>query len=228
MFGARTLLHQAVFLRANCPTAGLWVTMRGETRAQSGLDRLILFVVFLVVIVAVLPFVFGLGGIDVRGTNAGGSGPAAGEPAADDGVVVLGATGETGGFGEDTVGVVRVVVTKNGSGPAIDTSTMTATWVGQSGSYALTTAGSGGSGDGEFGVNVTGPSDSETMLNQSGDRAILTFDLGTDDAGNVEEFGHRLEAGETVTLTLAADSGATTRVTLTVPGSLGGKGTVRL
>jgi len=39
--------------------------MTGDTRAQSGLDRLMLFVVFLVTVVAITPFVFGLGGVDL-------------------------------------------------------------------------------------------------------------------------------------------------------------------
>lgn len=190
-----------------------------------------LFVVFLVAIAAVAPFVLGLGGVDVRGTNnAGGETPVPTVPPADDGVVVLGTTGETGGFGEDTVGVVRVVVTRNGSGSTIDTTTMSATWVGPSESYSLTAADSSlnTGADGTFGIEVTGPSNTETTLNASGDRATLTFDLGTDDVDGVAEFGQRLESGQTVTLALTTDSGATTRVTLDVPGSLGRENSVWL
>jgi flagellin FlaB len=205
--------------------------MNGDTRGQSGLDRLMLFVVFIVAVVAVTPLIFGLGGVDLRpGTESAEQTPTPTpdvEPT-DPGVVVLGATGETGGFGNDTVGIVRVVVTKNGTGPAVDTSSITASWVGPDRGYALSAAGSGAGGDGEFAVTVTGPSDSETLLNQSGDRAILTFDVGTDDVDGIGEFSRRLESGDTVTLELTTDSGVTERVTLTVPGSLATKSSVRL
>ena len=203
--------------------------MTGDTRGQSGLDRLMLFIIFVVAIVAITPFVFELGGVDLRadtGTDSPESTPTAGP--ADPGVVVLGATGETGGFGDDTVGVVRVVVTKNGTGPAVDATSLTANWVGPGGSYALSAAGEGAGGDGQFAVDITGPSDSETMLNQSGDRATLTFDLGSDDVDGIAEFGQRLESGDSVTLELTSDSGETERVRLVVPGDLGGADTVRL
>ena len=213
------------------PTApsGHRVTMYGDTRAQSGLDRLMLFILFLVVLVAITPFVFELGGVDLRAgaeTDSNGTPVPTPEPT-DPGVVVLGATGETDGFGDDTVGVVRVVVTKNGTGPAVDTSSMSASWVGPDRSYALS-ADSNGGGDAQFAVDVTGPSDSETLLNQSGDRAILTFDVGSDDVDGIGEFGRRLESGDTVILELTTDSGKTERVTLTVPDELGGKTSVRL
>ena len=204
--------------------------MRGDTRGQSGLDRLLLFVVFLVAVTAVAPFALEFGGVDVRQTTDAEETPVPTVTPEDDGVIVLGATGETGGFGDDTVGVVHVVVTKNGSGSAIDTSTMTASWVGPGSSSSLTAATSetNGAGDGTFDVNVTGPSDSETLLNASGDRATLTFDLGADDVEGVSEFGSRLESGDRVTLELTTDSGATTRTTFAVPGELGGKSNVRL
>lgn len=200
--------------------------MNGDTRAQSGLDRLVLFLVFLVVVVAITPLVFGLGGVDLR-AGAGTSAASAPTPGpTDPGVIVLGATGETGGFGEDTVGVVRVVVTKNGTGPAVDAASLTANWVGPDGGYVLSA--SGESGDAQFAVEVTGPSDAGTVFEQSGDRAVLTFDLGSDDVEGVGEFGRRLESGDTVRLELTTDSGETARTTLEVPSGLGGEDTVRL
>jgi hypothetical protein len=203
-----------------------------NTRAQSGLDRLMLFLVFLVAVVALTPFLFGLGGVDLRaGTGSGGTATPTPAPT-DNGVFVLGATGETGGFGEDTVGVVRVAVTKNGTGPAVDFSSVIATWIGPDGSHVLSAASGDGSessgGDGRFAVEVTGPSASGTILNQSGDRAVLTFDLGTDDVEGIPEFGERLESGDTVTLTLTTAGGVTARTTLEVPDSLGAESTVSL
>jgi len=176
-----------------------------------------LFVIFIVAIVAVVPFLFGLGGLDVRGAEDPSSvTPTPTGPAADDGIVVLRTTGETAGFGMDSVGVVRVVVTRTGS-ESLDAETMTATWVDPGGSYVLTATDRGGSGaDGAFGVE------------ESESRATLTFDLGADDADGVGEFGRRLEAGDTVTLTLATGDGKTTTVTLDVPESLGEDRTVPL
>lgn len=191
--------------------------MHGDTRGQSGLDRLMLFILFLVAVAAITPFVFGLGGIDVRGTeDASSATPTPTGPAADDGLVVLTASGETAGFGGESVGVVRVVVTKTGA-ESLDTAAMTATWVDTDGSYVLTAAGEGASGaDGEFAVEKTD------------ERAVLTFDLGRDDADGVGEFGRRLEAGETVALSLTTGDGETTTVTLEVPESLGDEETVPL
>jgi archaellin len=145
----------------------------------------------------------------------------------DPGVVVLGVTGETGGFGDDTVGVVRVVVTKDGTGPAVDAASITANWVGPDRGYALSTGGGNGA-DAEFAVAVTGPSDDGPLLTQPEARATLTFDLGSDDVEGIGAFSRRLESGDTVTLELTTDSGKTERVTFTVPGSLGAKSSVQL
>ncbi len=175
-----------------------------------------LFVVFIVAFVAIVPFVFGLGGLDVRGAGAPAGADTTPVGADENGIVVLRTTGETAGFGTDSVGVVRVVITRTGPEP-LDAETITATWVDSSGSYVLTPIEKGGSGaDGAFGVE------------QSENRATLTFDLGADDANGVSEFGRRLEAGETVTLTLSAGDGKMTTVRLEVPESLGEDGTVSL
>ncbi|WP_340101103.1 hypothetical protein [Salinibaculum salinum] len=191
--------------------------MHGDTRSQSGLDRLVLFILFLVAVVAITPFVFGLGGIDVRATGDTTSAtPTPTGPATDEGIVILSATGETAGFGGESVGVVRVVITKTGA-ETLDTAAMTATWVDAGGSYVLTAPGEGASGaDGAFAIA------------EADGRAVLTFDLGRDDADSVGEFGRRLEAGETVTLSLTTGDGQTTTVTLEVPDSLGDEETVRL
>lgn len=188
---------------------------RESSRGQSGLDRLMLFVFAVVVIVLVVPFVLGLGGVDVRGGNLDSGGTPTPNAAAGPGsVIVLGATGEAGPDG--SVGVVRVAITKNGTGAPVDAGKLTATWT-NGGSYSLVAEESGGSGaDGAFGLDVTGLSESGTVLNQTGDRATLTFDLGRDDVDGVPEFGQRLQPGSTVTLWLTPDGGTTTTVTLSV------------
>lgn len=205
--------------------------MQGTERGQSGLDRLMLFVVALIVIVFATPYLLGLGGVDVRGTATPAATPTptpngTAEPV---GLVVLNASGETGGFGSETVGVVRLVVTRNGSGQPVDTTAVTANWADLNNTYTLTARGTGGSAaDGEFDVAVEGPSGSDTTLTETGDRAILTFDLGTDDVDGVDEFGHRLLPGETVTFTMTTGGGKTTRLTLTVPDDTERRGTVTL
>ena len=199
--------------------------MNRATRAQSGLDRLLLFVVFLVVLVAITPAVFGLGGIELRAGSGGTATPAPTAGPTDHGVIVLGVTGVTGGFGEDTIGVVRVVVTKAGTGPAVDATSITTNWVGPDGAVALSAA---DSADAQFGVDVIGSTTPNRELDRSRDRAVLTFDRGTDDVEKVDEFGRRLESGDIVTLELTTDSGTTERVTFDVPGSLGAKDSVRL
>lgn len=195
--------------------------MAGNTRGQSGLDRLVIFVLLLVAVVFVTPFVLGLGGIDVQGADTNESALTPTNSDRDAGVFVLEASGETR---DSSVTVVRVVVTKDGSGRPIDAGRLSATWIGN-GSYTLAANESGTRADGTFGVTGSG---NGTVLNQSGDRATLVFDLGTDDVDGVEEFGRPLSGGEAVTLLLATESGETTTVTLHVPGSLDDGETVAL
>lgn len=191
--------------------------MYGDTRGQSGLDRLVLFLVFVVAVAAITPFVFQLGGTDVRGaSDADNVTPTPTGPATDDGIVVLTKTGETSGFGEDTIGVVRVVITKTSVKP-LDTASMTVDWIDADGNYILVEAGNEASG-----------ADAKFSVDESDGRAVLTFDLGSDDADGVEEFSRRLEAGETVTVALTTGDGKTTTVTLNVPESLGEHSRVQL
>lgn len=191
--------------------------MERDTRGQSGLDRLLLFVVFVVALVAVTPFVFELGGLDLRGGETASADPSTpDELTAEGSIVVLGVTGDTAGFGGEEIGAVRVVVTTTGTEP-LDTAAWTATWLGPNGKYRLLPTGQGGVGtDGVFRVDG------------SEDRAVLIFDLGLDDADGAEEFSRRLNEGDTVTLSLTTSDGTTTTVTLDVPQSLGDEETVQL
>jgi hypothetical protein len=154
-------------------------------RGQSGLDRLALFVLGVLLVLLVAPTVLGFAGVDIRATP-GDSGPS--------GLVVLGVEGDA--IENGSVGAVRVVATVAGDG-RVAPGTLSARWTADEW-YRLAPAGSGGA-DGEFTVEV-----------EEGDRAILTFDLGTDDVAGVGEFGSRLRAGETATLTLI---GTDTRIT---------------
>jgi len=204
--------------------------MSGDTRAQSGLDRLVLFILVLVVGVAAVSFLLGLGGVDVRApqNDTAATTETTETPPDPTRLIVLDATGQTDGFGDDTVGVVRVTVTRNGSGKSIDTGSLFATWH-NGGYYTLVPAGTdSGNVDGSFAVSLRGPSGSETELAEVGDRATLTFDLGADDVDGAAEFGSELSAGEELTLQLTTESGETTTVTLTVPDNLGEKSRVDL
>jgi hypothetical protein len=182
--------------------------MERDDRAQSGLDRLMLFVLVLIVVVAAIPFVLGLGGVDVRAPQ-NDTAETANQPTD---LVVLGATGEAT---TDGVGVVRVVVTKNGTGETIDAASVVGTWT-DGGAYTLTSDGATANGSAVYGLSVDGPSDSGTRLAATGDRATYTFDLGGDDVDGVPEFGRELRPGETVTLSLTTPAGKTTEVTIVV------------
>jgi hypothetical protein len=186
-----------------------------DSRGQSGLDRLAVFVLAVVVVLLVVPAALGLAGIDVRG-----GGPAG--PGADPSLVVLGVAGTVGE--NHTVGVVRVVVTNAGGG-RIDPATLDATWVGN-GTYRLVA--SGGDADGTYTVGPVGADRADAVLDEHGDRAVLTFDLGTDDLSGAAEFAGRLEPGETATVTLVAPGGATARADVAVPVSAPAGGTVAL
>ncbi len=195
--------------------------MDREERAQSGLDRLMLFVLAIIVVVVAIPFVLGLGGVDVRAPQN----DTADATNQSTDLTVLSVTGETTDAG---VGVVRVVVTRNGSGETIDATTVSASWT-NGGGYALATTESASNGsDGAFGVSVDSPSDSGRQLAKFGDRATYTFDLGADDVDDVPEFGRELRPTERVTLQLTTDAGKTTAVVLTVPENIEPGETVNL
>jgi hypothetical protein len=172
-------------------------------RGQSGLDRLALFVLGVLLVLLVAPTVLGFAGIDIRAANPADSGPS--------GLVVLAVEGDS--IKNGSVGEVRVVTTVVGDG-RVAPGALSARWTAGEW-YRLAPAGSGGA-DGEFTVEI-----------EEGDRAILTFDLGTDDVSGVGEFGSRLRAGETATLTLI---GTDTRVTrqVQVPEPLPASGPVAL
>jgi archaellin len=109
-----------------------------------------------------------------------------------------------------SVGVVEVVVTSGGS--SVDLTEATVTWDGEQ-RYELTPQDTN-VGQGSF--SMTG----NTTLDEPTDRAILRFDLGSDDLGGLERFGERLDPGETVEFSIVTADGVRTERRLVVPDPL--------
>jgi hypothetical protein len=180
-------------------------------RGQSGLDRLVLFVLAVFLVVLVTPTVLQFAGIDVREPQ----GDSAGESAQ---LTVLGTEGGAIDGERASVGEVRVVVTNTGGGE-VDPADLSVTWVGN-GSYDLVAAGTDRDADGTFTVSPLDESRDDAVLRDHGDRAVLTFDLGDDDVAGADEFGSRLRAGETATVSLTSPDGATVTTGLFAPDPL--------
>lgn len=203
--------------------------MHRTARGQSGLDRLLVFVIVVIVVVAALPTLLGVAGVDVRqspdpdNTTTPTPTPRPAE------LQVLNASADVTNASANTVGVVRVTVTKVGSAATVDTSDVAVTWAGQRVFY-LTPAGvDRPDSDGPFvpSVDHVGE-DTGLVLGETGDRATLTFDVGTDDVPDLGEFGTPLTEGETVDIVLATADGRTTTATLRVPESLENRSVVGL
>jgi archaellin len=204
--------------------------MQDAQRGQSGLDRLLVFVITAVVIVAVLPTVLGFAGIDVRPPGTETPEPTRATPTPEPASLqVLNVSGETGGPENETIGVVRVTVTKVGSSASVDAADVTATWARDDVSTLVAAVTDRGATDGTFGVEISRISNSSGLvLAETGDRATLTFDLGDDDVPDVAEFGTVLAPNESVDVVLATGAGETTTVSIEVPDSLEGKSVVGL
>jgi len=183
-------------------------------RAQSGLDRLLLFVLAVVILVLVSPHVLGLAGVDV------GAEPAAPPAAdADHDLLVLEARGTA--IQDGTIGAVRLVVTPSPDRVPVDLGAQMAIWAGDRSYYLGPGSGSGEGFDGGYRAGVIdGPGQ---VLDSRTARGELVFDLGeTDDVSGVPEFGSRLEPGETVAVTIVTPHGETRTRRLTVPDAVGG------
>jgi archaellin len=196
----------------------------GDMRAQSGMDRLALFVLVVLVIVAATPFVLNFVGIDVRAPP---------DVAVDEEdelpkLVVLSAEGTSIMEGDQSVGAVEMVVTRSPNDQPLDLSAVTVSWS-NGGAYTLAHVDGAGQGaDGEFAASLVRAGRTGHSLTETGDRALLTFDLGTDDVGGIREFGSRLRPGESVTVRFETADGRVTTTNLTVPDPLPGGGSVGL
>lgn len=189
-------------------------------RGQSGLDRLLLFVVAVIALLFVAPHVLGLAGIDVREAPAGSA-----EPTSDADLAILAARGDAVAA-DGSVGVVRLVVSPNPGRTPVDLSDGMAMWAGTR-SYYLAPAESGGEGfDGTYAV--AGAGGASPVLDEPTARGVIRLDLGTDDVAEASEFGRRLSPGETATVTLVTPSGEAITRELRVPESPSADGDVPL
>lgn len=184
-------------------------------RAQSGLDRLLLFVLVVVAVLLVAPHALGFVGIDVTSTPRG---PPTGAAAHD--LVVLEARGIAVDEAEGSIGAVRLVVTPAANREPVDLGDQLVIWVDDRTAYLHPND----PGDGFDGTYRASLVDGEgTVLADATDRAELVFDLGdTDDVDGVDEFGRRLRAGDTVSLTIVTPHGETLTRELTVPETVAG------
>lgn len=156
--------------------------------------------------------------------NTGGflQAPSATADGGTDRLAVVGATGSA--LQGDSVGRVTLTVTPRPGTEPVDLRNVTVTWVGPDGAYnVLAEDAAGGAAGARFRVTaLSDPNDSIPVLDDPDDRAILAFDVGTDDVDGLGEFGESLRAGDVATVTLAAETGPGTTTRLAVPRSLVG------
>lgn len=173
-------------------------------RGQTDVDRLLYFIAAVVALLLVVPPAFGAAGVDLR------DGTLLPEESEDDedGVRILSAIGTDVAEDRSSLGVVELVITTRGES-TVDLSEATVTWEGDQ-QYELTPP-DVGVGQGSFTV------EGDTVLGEATDRAILRFDLGTDDIDGADRFGERLEPGDTVRVSVVTDDGVRTSRTLRAP-----------
>jgi archaellin len=174
-------------------------------RGQTEIDRLFYFIAGVVAFLVIVPAVAGVAGIDIR------DGSLVGEQTQDsenDGLRILSAYGTEINDDRSSIGVVEIIVTAS-DGSNIDITGATVSWDGAD-QYELTPAGVD-VGDASFAVS------GDTELTGTADRAILRFDLGSDDLSDADRFAERLAPGQTVTVSIETDDGNTVTQTLEVP-----------
>lgn len=186
-----------------------------QNRGQSELETLLVFIVGITVVLAVVPAALGLAGIDIRDASVGGTDTAPGGDGSDleeGALTILSSHGGEINDDRSSIGTVELLVAP--SSEAVDLDDVTVTWDGED-RFELTPT-HVGAGDASFGTETT---HGDALL-EEGDRGFLRFDLGSDDLGDVQRFGDRLEPGDTVTVTVTTGDGAETRETVTVPDPL--------
>lgn len=193
--------------------------MSGSHRGQAGVERLLAFIVVVTAVLVVVPALFGMAGVDIRNSSLGGAEEAADEEVPEGSLLVLSSAGAEINDDRTSIGVVELVVTT--SGEPVDLEDLTIIWDDE---YQLTPSRMS-AGDASFAIETV--RDNRTLAD-SGDRAFLRIDLGTDDVEDLQRFGDRLQPGDTVTVTLRTGAGVETRETLSVPNPLPAGSVVRL
>jgi hypothetical protein len=171
-------------------------------RSDLQLLRVAAFLAVLVLLLALVPFALGLGGVDIRGTADAPDGGT---------LVVLSATGDAPADEGTSLGTVELDVAAGAHTEPVDLDRVTVFWVANR-TYRVTAPDATG-GNGTFAI------DGDSVL-ENGERARLRFDLGSDDIDGAEEFGERLSAGESVRIVVLTGTESTERE-LTVPDPIG-------
>lgn len=184
-------------------------------RGQSGLDRLLVFVLAVVVVLVVAPHVLGF-----LGVNVGPASPSAPAASADHDLMVLQAQGTAIDAADGSIGAVRLVVAPAPNRAPVDLGEGMAIWVGE-GTYYLGPEGANGDLEGRYRASVI--DGGGRTLETGTARGELVFDLGaTDDVPDVPEFGERLAPGDVVSVTLVTPQGETLTRRLEVPEAVSG------
>lgn len=189
----------------------------GPSRAQAGLDRLVLFVLALVVVLLVAPTVLGLFGIDVVGGDdeqAKDSEGAVVAGEADGPIQILGARGTEVDADDQTVGAVELTVAPGATDESVDLREYTLTWVGDR-SYQFVPENADG-GDGTFEID-------DPVLRDPGNQTTIRVDVA-----GTQSFDGPLTAGEHVTVVLSDQRGQRVRHELTVPDPIPDEPSIRL
>lgn len=184
-------------------------------RSQSGLDRLLLFVVVVVGLVIVVPYAFGMVGVDVRGPTGAAPAPS------DHDLTILAARGGAIDGERSSVGTVRLVVAPNHDRTPVDLRDVSAIWIGSDVAHLATAGTERADGSGTDGTYTASAMEGGgPILEEPTDRGVLRFDVGTDDVGGADEVGRRLAAGDTATVTLVTAHGEHLTRELSVPAEI--------
>ena len=131
---------------------------------------------------------------------------------------------------DGAISAVELVVAPAPGADPIDLGAVTIQWVDETGTYDLAAADSTASTDGTFRITAIKDGDgSAPVMNAADDRMKLSMALGATDAvSGVEGFSAPMEPGESATLQLTTQSGATTSIRLAVPETLADQRAVAL
>ena len=189
--------------------------MTRTSRGQSGIDRLLFFIVGVVLLVAVLPFVLQFAGTPVRGPAATGD---AGSDATELRILaVQGADVKNDG----SIGSLRVVVTGTGGADTFNLQSATLIYSADRAYHLFATSGNA-NGDGVFRASADGPDAEDAAITGPLARGVFTVDLGSNEVPRIPSVGQRLRPGQQVTVTVIAPGGAAVTRNVTVPEDTGG------